>query len=216
MLVNIVHPHMYHVQKRPNKNGGLEEGELELSLELKEQLQFAERNSKINFFINKALSLGAQVIWYQDSKQRIMEIFFLMELYSTDPNWNILMDSRIDIAVTIPGAGAPLPDVKPKNYPLDSWNRLREICISHSELGQKISSPKISFYIGGALERCVTSMAIYQAKFFREKGQKIYCVPELCASFKDDEVLTSRIKLAEYAVEEVTYDKALQLLSARK
>ncbi len=199
-LVNVVHPHTYKLLK--NGDG--------FTINIGPCEEYSERDKKVSGFLQEAIDSGAKVIHYQEVVGGLLRMGLNDISLKFDSLYKCLSDGKIERFGTT-SLGIPAPDIKPTFVSDEMWMYLKEKIISHSELKSKIGKMSNAFFIGGVFENCVANFAAYYALNYKNGGRTI-CVPELCASFNEDEAKTIEEKLIKRGIEIVGYEEAVELL----
>ena len=192
-LINIIHPDMY-------RSTLAEDNE--------------ERDRKIARFLRNSLENGAKIFNYNQVANGLIHAGFISEGMRCDIFFGeILADERTEHFYTFKN-GLPLKDKKPEEMDENIWKYLSNEMINCSRLTEKISSvhPSQTFFIGGFLEFCLVNFAHHYSANIAS-GEKMYVVPELCVSIKEDEAKKAREILESEKIKFIGYEEALKLVN---
>ncbi|MBI2148590.1 hypothetical protein HYU23_02830 [Candidatus Woesearchaeota archaeon] len=195
MLLNIIHPYTFKLSGSTLKIGPVPE--------------FRKRDKKVEQLARKVLSSGGKVIYYKYSDGNFVKEVMHESALHSDPIYQFLYGS-VETVTTTP-YGIPIPDEKPAKIEVEAWKLMTELYTRHSELRQIIEGHENVVFIGGALEKCLANAAIYFNQHYREPGQKLLYVPELCVSFNADEKERAVEKLSRNNIELIKFTEVMSL-----
>lgn len=194
--VHIIHPYTYRLKGDTLQLGPVEE--------------WAERDLKVTRFVEEGLEIGAQVFCHL--RQPLNSLSGAMEkmAFLGSSLGDIFSDERL-ISLVTDSYGKPIPDARPDVIPEGVWEEIRNVYTGHSELRDKLRLTDVTFCIGGALENCVASFALYHHEHYRQ-GKPLFYIPELCASFDAGQWRKSEKLLQERDVNPLSMEEALKEL----
>ncbi len=194
--IHVIHPYTYRL-----KGDTLEIGPVE---------EYTERDGKVTDFLKEALRGGGQVMLHLRDPPATLCGMLASAAFLGSPLDKIFSDKKLVSVVTSP-QGLPVPDERPATIPEDVWEEIKRVYTTHSVLRDQLSRPKVTFFIGGALENCVASFVLYHHEHYRQE-EPLFYVPELCASFDAEQWGKSEKLLQERDINPLRFEEALQEL----
>lgn len=196
-LINIIHPVVFKIKDNSLVYGFLEE--------------FEERDKKIVCLVRAALDLGVRILRYDSQPKRTIDWALEAGAFHNCPVYEgILFDKEIT-GLSLPRNAIPILDERPEEINEEVWKQFSGIVGSHSELKEVIGNPDRSFYIGGYLECCLMSAALYQRRNYTLE-EEIFCIEDLCPVYYPEKVKEAKRNFEASNIKVIDFKGAMELL----